>query len=570
MDMFGGLTKTSSRIAIAAAFGLTLGGYALSSGPAKAADLGGDCCADLEERVAELEATTVRKGNRKVSVTLSGWVVKSVNWWDDGDEDHVAIGDKNYDIGTRFAITGSAQIAPGWSGGFNITVNTAGTIFGTGNQFDDIATGDGLNGNDYGDIATLYSYIYIKSDTWGTLNWGHLSPASDNPAVLADLSGTVIQSNGVWFEGAGMILRPSGGPGGKGGLASGFTYPGAFGADSAFVGSALTWGAFVNCQGLGAGIGLDCWGVAQPAVRYDSPTWGGFRFEASYGNNQATGPHFNTNDSDFADIALFYTADWNSIKLSAAGAYTWIESAALASSEFADEEVDLFQVGASILHKPSGLGIFGQYQAESTNGRNFGQFGWGFCDDCVIAGPDGGFPEFFFVNQVFPAVNDGVEFAIPDTDAWYVKPFWRKTWGAANGVGLGALGATTFYGEYGQYNDMYQAGRNLCFAGFPSGTNIGTVCSTGDGVAGPHPGAGEGVFVTGSEAERWGLGVVQEIDSAAMQVWFRWQHQTLDVDLVHYTSTLPGTIDTSCPDGCSINQSFDDWDLFQFGGIIFF
>ena len=74
--MFGGLTKTSSRIAIAAALGMTLGGFAMSAHPAKAADLGGDCCADLEERVAELEATTVRKGNKKVSVTLSGWVVK--------------------------------------------------------------------------------------------------------------------------------------------------------------------------------------------------------------------------------------------------------------------------------------------------------------------------------------------------------------------------------------------------------------------------------------------------------------------------------------------------------------
>ena len=37
---------------------------------AEAADIGGDCCSDLEERVAELEATTVRKGNNKVSLTL--------------------------------------------------------------------------------------------------------------------------------------------------------------------------------------------------------------------------------------------------------------------------------------------------------------------------------------------------------------------------------------------------------------------------------------------------------------------------------------------------------------------
>ena len=50
------------------------------AGPASAADLGGDCCADLEERVAELEATTARKGNRKVTLTISGWVNEAVFW----------------------------------------------------------------------------------------------------------------------------------------------------------------------------------------------------------------------------------------------------------------------------------------------------------------------------------------------------------------------------------------------------------------------------------------------------------------------------------------------------------
>jgi hypothetical protein len=51
--------------------------------PVKAADLGGDCCADLEERVAELEATTVRKGNKKVSITLYGQVNRAILFWDD-------------------------------------------------------------------------------------------------------------------------------------------------------------------------------------------------------------------------------------------------------------------------------------------------------------------------------------------------------------------------------------------------------------------------------------------------------------------------------------------------------
>ena len=53
---------------------------------ASAADLGGNCCADLEERIAELEATTARKGNRKVSLTMSGWVAEQVTYWDDGVE----------------------------------------------------------------------------------------------------------------------------------------------------------------------------------------------------------------------------------------------------------------------------------------------------------------------------------------------------------------------------------------------------------------------------------------------------------------------------------------------------
>ena len=50
-DMNGALMTASSRFAIAAALGLVVG-----VGSARAADLGGNCCADLEERVAELEA----------------------------------------------------------------------------------------------------------------------------------------------------------------------------------------------------------------------------------------------------------------------------------------------------------------------------------------------------------------------------------------------------------------------------------------------------------------------------------------------------------------------------------
>ena len=62
----------------------------------------------------------------------------------------------------------------------------------------------------FGDINTLLSYMWLKSDRWGTINWGQLSQATDNVALLPDLSGTVIESNAVVFDGAGMFVRAEG------------------------------------------------------------------------------------------------------------------------------------------------------------------------------------------------------------------------------------------------------------------------------------------------------------------------------------------------------------------------
>jgi hypothetical protein len=55
-----------------AALGLFVG-----VGTSQAADLGGNCCADLEERIAELEATAARKGNRKMSLTIGSSIAKA-------------------------------------------------------------------------------------------------------------------------------------------------------------------------------------------------------------------------------------------------------------------------------------------------------------------------------------------------------------------------------------------------------------------------------------------------------------------------------------------------------------
>src|SRR5215471_9988404 len=119
-----------------AAMGLFAGGVAMPS--AKAADLGGDCCADLEERVAELEATTARKGNRKMSLTISGQVNRIVAWYDDGKSSTTYYGLDNTNSSSRFIFNGSAKVTPKVSMGFEIMIEIeAGGTSSKVNQLDE-------------------------------------------------------------------------------------------------------------------------------------------------------------------------------------------------------------------------------------------------------------------------------------------------------------------------------------------------------------------------------------------------------------------------------------------------
>ena len=116
--MFGGLKKSASRLALVAAAGVL-------STNAYAADLGGDCCADLEERVAELEATAARKGTRKTSLEVWGHVNKLIIAWNDGISKNTALGIDNVNHSTRFGFRGSAKVTPELSAGYSIVVEQA-------------------------------------------------------------------------------------------------------------------------------------------------------------------------------------------------------------------------------------------------------------------------------------------------------------------------------------------------------------------------------------------------------------------------------------------------------------
>src|SRR5262249_10024866 len=110
-----------------------------------------------------------------------------------------------------------------------------------------------------------------------------------------------------------------------------------------------------------------------------------------------------------------------------------------------------------------------------------------------------------------------------DTDAWYMKGGIKRTWTP--------LGATVLYGQGGQYQGMFTG---LCANRTFNGTNDDTCedqIPTGAFFADASA-VLSNVMVHDSTVNRWGAGIVQEIDSAAMHVFFNWQHLNLDMSVV--------------------------------------
>src|SRR4029079_6646328 len=87
---------------------------------------------------AELEATTVRKGNRKMSLTITGQVHRMVLWWDDGHSSGTYYGLDSTNASSRYSFLGSAKLNPKVSMGFEIMIEIeAGGTSSKISQFDE-------------------------------------------------------------------------------------------------------------------------------------------------------------------------------------------------------------------------------------------------------------------------------------------------------------------------------------------------------------------------------------------------------------------------------------------------
>jgi len=417
---------------------LVLGGVAsgLLAGYASAADLGGDCCADLEERIAELEATTARKGNRKVSLTISGWVANQIMSYDNGAASNVYVTGIGSTLGTHIKFTGSAQVTNDISAGYVLQVEmaTSDPITAGNSRFGaqgPSALGIVPDGSlQYNQPQLLYSYWFMKSSRLGQVSVGLIPQASQHAAVLVDGSGSLVPANWVPLDGLAINLSRKGN---QLYLPNGTGFP---------IGAAM-W-----CSSTALPVAGDCDGIPIDGVRYDSPTFGGFSVSASWGGD------------DFWDVAARYATEGHGFKLSTAIAYSrntdehMFQGFNIVTGLPVTVKVDAgyLQLGAYLEHVATGLFLYGAYGKE-------------------------------YNDNVYVTANQTAN--QPSGDNWYLKAGLREKWTP--------LGHTVLYGEYGKRNDMF------------------------------HPQLVDFNF-TGSELTQWGVGVVQEIDAAAMSLWVNYKN----------------------------------------------
>jgi hypothetical protein len=207
------------------------------------------------------------------------------------------------------------------------------------------------------------------------------------------------------------------------------------------------------------------------AISYTTPTFAGFSLQAAWGEQDAI-------DDGMWDIAARYAGEFSGFRVAAAISYgknvggtSDAEDATSANLPSFGNGADLrkWQGSASVLHVASGLYLTGAYVNQSYNGDSAGEVN-SFTGGGLVAGDNR-----------------------PDTTFWYLQGGVSQNWTG--------MGKTVVYGEYGRFND-----------GADGLTTVG----------------GDSIF--NSEVSFFGLGVVQHIDAAAMEVFLAYRQYQASFD----------------------------------------
>lgn len=428
-----------------------------SGGGAIGADLGGACCADLEERIAELEATAARKGNRKVSLTISGYIAQELTFWDDGKQSDAYLHGMGPTQASHVKFNGQAVIAPGWSAGYMMRLqNLSDNAFGRSVSGGVVSAID-QNSPDFSQgLNAQMSVWYLQSKDYGKVSVGKQAQAAKSAVMFTDQSGTQVIDNYTFLAGFPNFILRSGGD----------------------LTPAVPWGQLAYCYSQNVPFGGDCNGVVMVGVRYDTPVYAGVSGSFSWGRD------------DFWEGALRYAGEHSGFKVSLAAGYSeTVDERGLGGVAVARKESGYLQAGGYVQHLETGLFLHGAY------GKEYNR-------DAIALRDSNG-----------DGAGDTAVGPAKDGEHWYVKAGIRRAWTP--------LGATVIYGDYAEYLD--QLGPSALFLGASS-----------------------------SEFQRYGGGVAQDIDAAAMTVYLKYQQYSADVS------------------GAAALTDLDDLKLFSAGGIINF
>jgi hypothetical protein len=463
---------------------LAAAGLAVGSVSANAADLGGNCCADLEERVAELEATTARKGNRKMSLQIYGQVSETVMWWNDGSESNVYVLENN-NIKNKLGFRGSAKINSDWSAGFRLELQIRAYRSSSANQLA-LGTTENVTITAYNtrSVGLRFANWYLKSNTYGTITVGLDTDAATGASSVSLVNpGGFAGSIGPGYANQGFFLRRAGTTG-TNGL------------------SAQTWftGAYFN---NGASSASFDYAQTGGKVKYTSPFFlgksksSGFLFSANWGMD------------DYWSVALRYVEDFGIFRFAAAVGYSdWssIDRGACSNPSqsqlvvpgttgpngtAAGSTVDCssIEASASILHVPTGLYVSGGGGQVTDDNRQRSAM--------------------LFSTPGTPGTT--ARRGIDSNDSmWWIQAGWQAK--------LNSLGSTIFWGQYNQYNSGMQIRGNapVTVAGADVINSIGSTA-----------------FISGTDTRIWGLGISQNIDAAAMQLYLGYFNYSTDITLLN-------------------------------------
>jgi Gram-negative porin len=492
MQMNGALMNATSRIAILAAAGLTL-----SISSASAADLGGNCCADLEERVAELEATTARKGNRKMSVTIYGQVNRAILYWNDGRRQNTFVGLDNHNSASRFGFMGSAKISPTWSAGYSILVDWGDKARTSGVSQRNEEGGprsnpnntDSLNGDGF--LRFRDVNFWIEAKDVGRLTVGRITNSGQNG--LIDLAGTTPGVGSDWgCDGGGLAFRRR---------------------DNNLLAAGTGGGGFTTTMSsLTAGCGGP-FAIRMEGIKYTSPTVMGFILDASVGEalkvetstvDNPTGSL--TNLGRVMGINLKYAGEFNGFRIAAGVGAEWSRS----------NEDDSFNFVSTVTAVTVGSTTFGVIPTNASADNVY----WAAALSLMHV-PSGLFAQGHYTGLNIAAQNPLLGTYGQDKDA--------HRWDIQAGVAKNyfGIGNTVLYGEYGQYANFKWAGAVFGCTNATASPG-GGACTT---TAAPSQ-------IKGDSLSMWGLGVVQNLDAAATELYVSWRH---------FDAKDPGTTSTPNP-----------------------